>query len=138
MKRTDPIPKPGEVDCPVREILDRVGDKWSTLVITNLVEGTLRFSELKRRISGISQRMLTETVRSLERDGVLRRTIYPSIPPKVEYSLTPLGKSLVPLVLSLVNWAVEHRSQIRRSRAAYDVERTRPLAPVQVPPRGKI
>jgi DNA-binding HxlR family transcriptional regulator len=126
------LPKPGDADCSVREILDRIGDKWSTLVITNLVEGSLRFSEIKRRISGISQRMLTETVRSLERDGVLLRTVYPSIPPKVEYSLTPLGESLVPLVLSLVHWALEHRAEIRVARSAYDEDKALPLAPVQV------
>jgi DNA-binding HxlR family transcriptional regulator len=126
------MPKPGDPDCPVREILDRIGDKWSTLVISNLVDGRLRFSEIKRRIPGISQRMLTETVRSLERDGVLLRTVYPSIPPKVEYSLTPLGQSLVPLVLALVHWALDHRAAIRLSRASYDAESERPLAPVPV------
>lgn len=116
--------------CPVREILAAVGDKWSTLVLTQLAEaGRMRFSEIKRRIDGISQRMLTETVRGLERDGVILRTVYPTIPPKVEYSLTPLGESLVPLVLALVHWALDNRAEIRRARATYDVEQAKPLEP---------
>jgi DNA-binding HxlR family transcriptional regulator len=127
------LPQPGDTDCPVREILDQLGDKWSTLVISNLIDGRLRFGEIKRRIEGISQRMLTETVRSLERDGILLRTVYPSIPPKVEYSLTPLGESLVPHVQALVGWALEHRADIRNARATYDRESAIPLAPVRLP-----
>jgi DNA-binding HxlR family transcriptional regulator len=129
------LPKVGGPDCPVRDILDHVGDKWTALVIANLVEGPLRFSEIKRRVSGISQRMLTETLRGLERDGVLLRTVYPSVPPQVEYSLTALGKSLVPLVMALVNWALDHRSEIQKARSAYAAEHARPLAPVQITPR---
>ncbi|MEH2001149.1 MAG: helix-turn-helix domain-containing protein [Nostoc sp.] len=109
-------------DCPVREILDHVGDKWTSLILSNLVGGSLRFSEIKRRLPGISQRMLTETLRGLERNGILLRTVYPIIPPKVEYSLTPLGESLVPLVQALVLWSLEHRSEIHDARSTYDAE----------------
>ncbi|MEH1848737.1 MAG: helix-turn-helix domain-containing protein [Nostoc sp.] len=109
-------------DCPVREILDHVGDKWTSLILSNLVGGSLRFSEIKRRLPGISQRMLTETLRGLQRNGILLRTVYPSIPPKVEYSLTPLGESLVPLVQALVLWSLEHRSEIHDARSTYDAE----------------
>jgi DNA-binding HxlR family transcriptional regulator len=123
-------PQHGDPDCPVRGILDRLGDKWSTLVISNLAGGRLRFSEIKKRIPDISQRMLTETLRNLERDGVLLRSVYPSIPPRVEYSLTPLGHSLLPLVMALVSWALEHRSEIRDARAAYDAAKSLPLEPV--------
>ena len=123
-------PKRVDPDCPVRGILDRLGDKWSTLVISNLAEGRLRFSEIKKRIPDISQRMLTETLRTLERDGVLLRSVYPSIPPRVEYSLTPLGHSLLPLVMALVTWALEHRSEIGNARASYDAARSLPLEPV--------
>lgn len=123
-------PEHEDPDCPVRGILDRLGEKWSTLVISNLAEGRLRFSEIKKRIPDISQRMLTETLRNLERDGVLLRSVYPSIPPRVEYSLTPLGHSLVPLVMALVSWALEHRSEIRNARASYDAAKSLPLEPV--------
>ena len=136
MNVTDPdLPQPGDEACPVREILDRVGDKWSTLVISNLAEGGLRFNEIKKRINGISQRMLTETVRNLERDGVLLRTVYPSIPPRVEYSLTELGKSLLPLMMALVHWALEHRAEIRSARSSYDAMKSLPLEPVMAAQR---
>ena len=123
-------PQRGDPDCPVRGILDRLGDKWSTLVISNLADERLRFSEIKKRIPDISQRMLTETLRNLERDGVLLRSVYPSIPPRVEYSLTPLGHSLLPHVMALVSWALEHRSEIREARASYDAAKSVPLEPV--------
>jgi DNA-binding HxlR family transcriptional regulator len=128
MKVTETLPlKPGDPECPVREILAHVGNKWPVLVITNLAGGTVRFSEIRRRIGGISQRMLTETVRSLERDGIVLRTVYPTIPPKVEYSLTPLGRSLLPLIMSLVHWSLDHRSEIRTSRSSFDIETTKPV-----------
>lgn len=107
--------------CPVRGTLDQVGDKWSVLVILQLSkQGTLRFSDLKRRIDRISQRMLTQTLRDLERNGVITRTMYPTIPPRVEYALTPLGSSLVPPISSLVAWAEEHRSEIIAARRQFD------------------
>ena len=106
--------------CPVRSILDRVGDRWTALVISNLAGGPLRFTELKRRVKGISQRILTQTLRGLERDGMVMRTMYPTIPPKVEYALQPLGESLLEPVQALVRWSVTHRIEIGEARVSYD------------------
>ena len=108
-------------NCPTRTILDRFGDKWSILSIFYLGEaGTLRFNELKKRIEGISQRMLTVTLRSLERDGLISRRAYSEIPPRVDYELTDLGRSLLEQVIELGEWATDHRDQIMRARANYD------------------
>jgi len=104
----------------VRDVLDRVGDKWSALIIGMLQDGPLRFSELQRRVGGISQRMLTLSLRQLERDGIVTRTVYVQVPLRVEYELTPLGSTLVPLVLALVSWAVEHQQEIKEHRDAFD------------------
>lgn len=106
--------------CPLREVLDRIGDKWSVLVVLCLSEGTHRFSALRRRIDGVSQRMLTETLRQLERDGIVRRTVYPEVPVRVEYALTELGQTLIGPLAGLAGWAEEHRGAIVRARAAYD------------------
>lgn len=107
--------------CPfIREVLTRVGDKWSVLVIVLLGEGTKRFSELRRTITGISQRMLTLTLRGLERDGLVLRTVYPTVPPRVEYALTPLGRTLLRTVKELANWASANRPEIEQARAAFD------------------
>ncbi len=107
--------------CPVRGILDQVGDTWSVLVILELAKHSpLRFSELKRRVNGISQRMLTQTLRDLERNGALTRTMYPTIPPKVEYALTQLGVSFTGPVRALVCWAEEHRPEIVDARKHFD------------------
>jgi DNA-binding HxlR family transcriptional regulator len=103
-----------------REILTRVGDKWSVLVTVVLGDETKRFTELKRAIEGISQRMLTLTLRSLERDGLIKRTLYPTIPPKVEYALTPLGRTLLEPVSELAQWAQKHRADIQRARDSYE------------------
>ena len=130
MKVTIRLPEdiPG---CRVRSILDLVGDKWTTLVISNLAAGgTLRFSELKRRVPGISQRMLTETLRGLERDGALLRTVYPTIPPKVEYTLTELGLSLVGPIQALVIWALDHRPEIMTARSRFDKQQSEPVKAV--------
>lgn len=105
----------------VREVLNRVGDKWSTLVIVMLGQGPKRFSELRRGIEGISQRMLTLTLRGLERDGLLTRTVTPSIPPRVDYALTPLGQALLVPVMGLVQWAQEHRADIQHAREVFDL-----------------
>jgi DNA-binding HxlR family transcriptional regulator len=107
-------------DCEVRQILDRVADKWSLLVIALLERRTLRFTELRRTIDGISQRMLTVTLRQLERDGLVRRTVYPVVPPRVEYELTELGSTLHETIKSLVDWTEKHQAQIAAARAAYD------------------
>ncbi|MEV8319737.1 helix-turn-helix domain-containing protein [Streptomyces sp. NPDC059900] len=108
-------------ECGVRDVLDRLGDKWSVYVVVELASGVLRFKELQRRIhGGVSQRMLTLTVRRLERDGLVRRTVYPTIPPQVEYELTELGHSLTHLVKALADWSIEHRPAIAAAREAYD------------------
>ena len=106
--------------CPLRDILDRVGDKWSVLVVVLLGEGTHRFSDLRRSVDGISQRMLTHTLRQLERDGLISRTVYPSVPLRVEYALTALGRTLLTPLAALSCWAEEHRPEVLEARAAYD------------------
>lgn len=106
--------------CEVRQILDRVADKWSLLAIAHLERQTLRFSELRRRIEGISQRMLTVTLRQLERDGLVRRTVHPVVPPRVEYELTPLGATLHTTIRALVDWTEDHQDEIATARTEYD------------------
>lgn len=110
---------------PVREILSRVGDKWSILVIMLLSERPWRFNELKRAIEGMSQRMLTLTLRGLERDGLVTRTVYPTVPPSVEYALTPLGQSLRGPIVALGIWAKDNNEQIDASRRRYDAAAAR-------------
>jgi DNA-binding HxlR family transcriptional regulator len=112
-------------DCPVREVLDRIGDKWSVLVIVLLGDGALRFSALRRSIEGISQRMLTLTLRGLERDGLLTRTVYPTVPPRVEYALTAQGRTLLEPISALADWAERNRAAIHESRGRYDEETAR-------------
>ena len=106
--------------CRAREVLQRVGDKWSVLAIDLLGQGTMRFSELHRAIDGITARMLTVTLRGLERDGIVTRTIHPVIPPRVEYALTPMGRTLLDTIGQLVTWADSHLPEIDAARAAYD------------------
>lgn len=111
----------GEATCTfIREVLSRVGDKWSVLVIVQLGDGPRRFSEVKRAIEGISQRMLTLTLRGLERDGLVERSVFPTVPPRVEYALTPLGRTLLKTVTALAGWASDNRAQIERARATFD------------------
>jgi DNA-binding HxlR family transcriptional regulator len=102
------------------EVLDRIGSKWAVHVVQLLGMRPLRFTDLRRGIDGISQRMLTVTLRGLERDGLVTRTVYAVVPPRVEYALTPLGSTLVPAVRALLQWADEHVSQIAAARVAYD------------------
>ena len=109
--------------CEVRQILDRIADKWSLLVISLLEERTLRFTELRRQIDGISQRMLTVTLRQLERDGLVCRTVYPVVPPRVEYCLSPLGHTLLGTIQALVTWTEEHQAEIALARAEFDAAR---------------
>ena len=104
----------------IRDVLDRIGDKWSLLVIGTLQDGRLRFTALQRHIPGISQRMLTLTLRQLERDGLVVRTVHAEVPPRVEYELTAMGSTLVDSALALAKWAVEHHPTIEASRARYD------------------
>jgi DNA-binding HxlR family transcriptional regulator len=115
--------------CPaVREVLSRVGDKWSVFIVGVLGDGPKRFNELRRAIDGISQRMLTLTLRGLERDGLVRRTITPSIPPRVDYQLTRLGQTLLEPVLALARWAEKHRHEIHAARVRYDGKGERRVA----------
>lgn len=113
----------GNEECRLREVLDRVGDKWSLLVIYLLGDGTRRFMDLLRSIDGISQRMLTVTLRGLERDGLVTRTVHPVVPPRVEYALTPMGRTLLESVQPLMEWSVAHTANVAAARIAYD---TRP------------
>ncbi|MFF7212838.1 winged helix-turn-helix transcriptional regulator [Streptomyces sp. NPDC008238] len=104
----------------IREILDLVGDKWSVLIIGTLSDGPVRYSDLAHAIPGISQRMLTLTLKQLQRSGLVDRTAYPEVPPRVEYSLTMLGGSLLSTVLGLASWSAERHTEIRRHQQAYD------------------
>lgn len=108
--------------CPVRQVLDHVGDKWTTLIIMLLDEGPARFNALRRAIPDISQRMLTQTLRSLQRDGLVARKVFPTVPPAVEYSLTPLGRSLLGPIYALTQWADENFAQVMQARATYEAE----------------
>jgi DNA-binding HxlR family transcriptional regulator len=113
----------GSSPCPISDLLSRLGDKWSTLVLVALSDADrncLRFSELMRAVSGISQRMLTTTLRHLERDGILTRKVYPEVPPRVEYTLTARGRSLLVPVKSLVGWILNEWPEIEKSRQHYD------------------
>jgi len=107
-------------DCPVRNVLDRIGDKWSLLILMVLEDGeVLRFNELNGYINNISQKMLSVTLKSLEADGLVKRTVYPQIPPKVEYELTETGKSLLPHIHALTGWALTNMAYIKSSRKRY-------------------
>jgi DNA-binding HxlR family transcriptional regulator len=108
-------------DCrAVSDVLARVGDKWSVLVVTKLGGGPVRFNELRRSIGGISQRMLTLTLRGLERDGLITRTVFPIIPPRVDYALTALGRDLLEPVSALGDWALRNQTKIARAREQFD------------------
>jgi DNA-binding HxlR family transcriptional regulator len=111
---------PAESRDIIREVLDQVGDKWSVLAIATLQAGPLRYSDLHRAIPGISQRMLTRTLRQLRRDGLVTRTAYAEVPPRVDYALTPLGTTLLDSVLSLAQWAATHHAEIRHNRTRFD------------------
>lgn len=107
-------------ECPVRDVIDNIGGKWNTLMILALADGPMRFSALRRLIPDISQRMLTQTLRDLQRDGYIGREVFPTQPPSVEYRLTPLGQSFLVLVKGLVDWSTAHHDAIRAARAEYD------------------
>jgi DNA-binding HxlR family transcriptional regulator len=104
-------------------VLDAISDKWVTLVLTALADGPQRYSDLARRIAGVSQKMLTQTLRQLERDGLVTRTITPSVPVRVDYELTPLGETILPVVVAIKQWSEAHISEIHTARDTYD-ERT--------------
>jgi len=108
-------------DCrAISDVLARIGDKWSVLVVTRLGSGSMRFNELRRAIGGISQRMLTLTLRGLERDGLVTRTVFPTIPPRVDYGLTSLGRDLLDPVSALGDWATRNQAKIARAREKFD------------------
>ncbi|MER6573911.1 helix-turn-helix domain-containing protein [Streptomyces sp. NPDC001093] len=110
--------------CPLTEVLDHVAGKWSIGILVAAAHGPVRFTELERAITGISRRMLTLNLRKLERDGLLIRTVYPTVPPKVEYSLTPMARELHASLTGLVGWAERHRADITAARATYDAATT--------------
>jgi DNA-binding HxlR family transcriptional regulator len=115
-------------DCPaVREVLNRIGDKWSVQVVATLRDGSRRFSELRRAIDGVSQRMLTLTLRGLERDGLIKRTVEPTIPPRVDYELTPLGRTLLEPIIALGEWAGANRVAIQTARDRFDARSKRQM-----------
>jgi DNA-binding HxlR family transcriptional regulator len=116
----EPCALPADPDCGIRDVLDRIGDKWSVLAIVELASGPRRFMELQRAIHGISQRMLTLTLRRLERDGLVLRTAYPTVPVTVTYQLTGRGESLTYLVKQLADWSLAHKDAIAESRHQWD------------------
>lgn len=113
-----PVPAAEYEQCPVTDVLRRIGDKWTVLVVVLLGRRPYRFNELHRGIQSISQRMLTRTLRALEEDGLVHREVFPTVPPAVEYRLTPLGESLLGPLSAVADWAVQHRDEITRSRLA--------------------
>jgi len=117
----------------VREVLNRVGDKWSVMIVGLLGDGPLRFSQLRRSIEGISQRMLTLTLRGLERDGLVTRTVYPTIPPRVDYELTKLGHTLLEPIQALAEWAEQNRTKVQASRDRFDATEPDTSAVVRAP-----
>jgi DNA-binding HxlR family transcriptional regulator len=109
-------------ECPTRVVLDRIGDKWTVLVIGSLVDGPLRFSALRARIGGVAPKVLTQTLRAMERDGLLTRTVHAQVPPRVDYELTPLGTSLTEPIATLTEWAETHLVRILAARDDYDTQ----------------
>ena len=107
-------------DCPTRVVLDRIGDKWTVLVLGSLVDGPVRFSALRARIGGVAPKVLTQTLRAMERDGLLTRTVHAQVPPRVDYELTPLGASLTAPIATLTEWAETHLTRILAARDDYD------------------
>src|SRR5436190_16487264 len=107
-------------DCPTRIVLDRVGDKWTVLVVSALATDTLRFTQLRARVGGVAPKVLTQTLRALERDGILKRTVYAEVPPKVTYELTPLGASLCEPIAAIHKWAEAHMREVLAARSSYD------------------
>lgn len=109
-------------DCPVRDLLNQIGGKWATLLLQALAERPYRFGELRRMVPDISQRMLTQTLRDLQRDGYIHREVFPTKPPSVEYSMTPLGCSLYAPLSDVINWALDNRESVKQARAKFDAE----------------
>ncbi|WP_059010504.1 winged helix-turn-helix transcriptional regulator [Streptomyces specialis] len=122
--------------CPTRQLLDRIADKWVSLAVTALADGPQRYSELSRRLASVSQKMLTQTLRNLERDGLITRTVIPEVPVRVEYALTPLGADLMPLMRAIKTWAEEHMDQVQAARTAYDTPQGATGPEPVTPPAG--
>lgn len=110
--------------CPTRKLLDRISDKWVSLVLAALADGPLRYNDLARKIAGVSQKMLTQTLRSLERDGLVSRTVTASVPARVDYALTSLGETLLPVMRAIKSWAETHIEEVESARAVYDHSRS--------------
>lgn len=125
-----PIPGRTETCNAMGDILNRIGDKWSVMIVGHLTHKTMRFNELRHTIGGISQRMLTLTLRNLERDGLVTRTVFPEIPPRVEYELTGLGRTLTEPLDALWNWAAAHQGEVRDARFTYDAVHQETAAPL--------
>ena len=117
---SEPIWDPDDTDGPSRKLLDRIGDRWTVLVVGTLESGPKRFSELHHGIDGISQKMLTQTLRGLERDGLAKRTVYAEVPPRVVYELSPTGRSLIEPLTALTAWATTHMTDVKTAQSAYD------------------
>ena len=130
-----PIPGRSETCNAMADILNRIGDKWSVMIVGYLGKKTMRFNELRHTIGGISQRMLTLTLRNLERDGLVTRTVFPEIPPRVEYQLTELGRSLQTPIEGLWDWAAQHQGEVQGARRDYDAMHED--APEQHPPERR-
>jgi DNA-binding HxlR family transcriptional regulator len=109
-----------EKDCPTRQVLDLIADKWAALIVGLLEAGPMRFAALQKRIGGISQKMLTQTLRGLERDGLVQRTVYAEVPPRVEYALTPLGRTLWEPIYAIIRWSEENIEAVMVARQQYD------------------
>jgi DNA-binding HxlR family transcriptional regulator len=107
-------------DCPTRKLLDRLSDKWVSLVLAALADGPRRYNDLARKIAGVSQKMLTQTLRVLERDGIVSRTVTPAVPVRVDYELTPLGQTLLPVMRAIKSWAEDNIEKVESARADYD------------------
>ena len=127
---SDGLTGPMSDTCPTRTALDTIADRWTTLVINLLSEGPQRFGALRRSIGGISQKMLTQTLRQLERDGLVSRRVYPTTPPSVEYALTPLGETLIEPLGALRDWSVAYIEQVLTARAAFDARAGQPPEPL--------
>jgi DNA-binding HxlR family transcriptional regulator len=120
----EPRWNPYDRGCPSRKLLDRIGDRWTVLVVGTLGDGPRRFSEIQTAVDGVSQKMLTQTLRTLERDGLVERTVFAQVPPRVDYELTPTGRSLLAPLLALTAWATEHMTEVVGAQNDYDREKS--------------
>ncbi|RDJ20617.1 transcriptional regulator [Bosea caraganae] len=127
-------PDPFDAKCPTRQVLDRIGDRWAVLILISLEQRTMRFNELRRRIEAISQKMLSQTLKSLERDGLVNRKVFATVPVTVEYSLTPLGRTLSQTVHALTLWAETHIGEVAQAQQRYDQGEAAPET-ATTPPR---